>query len=131
MAVDALFRQTGVIRAETLDEMFDIAAALENQPLLKGRRVAIVTNAGGPGILCTDACEAGGLTVPEFSAETKQKLRQFLPASASVSNPVDMIASAGAQSYRRTIETVLSSADVGLRDRHIHPDRSERFRCYW
>jgi acetate---CoA ligase (ADP-forming) len=112
VAVDALFRQTGVIRAETLDEMFDIAAALENQPLLKGRRVAIVTNAGGPGILCTDACEAGGLTVPEFSEETKQKLRQFLPASASVSNPVDMIASAGAQSYRRTIETVLSSTDV-------------------
>lgn len=112
VAVDALFRQTGVIRAETLDEMFDIAAALENQPLLKGRRVAIVTNAGGPGILCTDACEAGGLKVPEFSEETKTRLREFLPGSASVSNPVDMIASANADSYRRTIETVLSSPDV-------------------
>jgi acetyl coenzyme A synthetase (ADP forming)-like protein len=112
VAVDALFRQTGVIRAETLDEMFDIAAALENQPLPKGRRIAIVTNAGGPAILCTDACEAGGLLVPELSESVKAELRTFLPSSASVSNPVDMIASAGAEHYRRTIETVLASTDV-------------------
>jgi acetyl coenzyme A synthetase (ADP forming)-like protein len=112
VAVDALFRQTGVIRAETLDEMFDLAAAMENQPLPKGRRIAIVTNAGGPGILCTDACEAGGLTVPELSEHIKSKLRQFLPPAAGVSNPVDMIASARAESYRRTIETVLPAPDV-------------------
>jgi len=112
VAVDALFRQTGVIRAETLDEMFDLAAALESQPLPQGRRVAIVTNAGGPGILCTDACEAGGLGVPELSAEVRAQLRTFLPAAASVSNPIDMIASARADSYRKTIETVLPSADV-------------------
>jgi acetyl coenzyme A synthetase (ADP forming)-like protein len=112
VAVDALFRQTGVIRAETLDEMFDIAAALENQPLPPGRRIAIVTNAGGPGILCSDACEAGGLVVPELSEQTKGELRKFLPAAASVSNPVDMIASARAESYRRTIETVLPAPDV-------------------
>jgi acyl-CoA synthetase (NDP forming) len=112
VAVDALFRQTGVIRAETLDEMFDIAAALDNQPLPKGRRIAIVTNAGGPGILCTDACEAGGLVVPELSEPVRAQLRTFLPASASVSNPVDMIASARAESYRRTIETVLPAPDV-------------------
>jgi acetyl coenzyme A synthetase (ADP forming)-like protein len=112
VAVDALFRQTGVIRAETLDEMFDIAATLDNQPLPKGRRLAIVTNAGGPGILCTDAAEAGGLFVPELSEEVRAKLRTFLPAAASVSNPVDMIASAGAESYRKTIETVLPAADV-------------------
>src|SRR5205814_2229615 len=93
VAVDALFRQTGVIRAETLDEMFDLAAAMENQPLPPGRRVGIVTNAGGPGILCTDACEAGGLLVPELPEITKSQLREFLPAAASVSNPVDMIAS--------------------------------------
>src|SRR6185295_6342318 len=103
VAVDALFRQTGVIRAETLDEMFDLAAALENQPLPPGRRIGIVTNAGGPGILCTDACEAGGLSVPELSELTKSELRAFLPAAASVSNPVDMIASARAESYRKTI----------------------------
>jgi acetate---CoA ligase (ADP-forming) len=112
VAVDALFRQTGVIRAETLDEMFDIAAALENQPLPKGKRVAIVTNAGGPAILCTDACEAGGLIVPELTEETRAKLRTFLPATASLSNPVDMIASAGAESYRKTIEAVLSAPEV-------------------
>ncbi len=112
VAVDALFRQTGVIRAETLDEMFDIAAALENQPLPSGRRIGIVTNAGGPGILCTDACEAGGLVVPELSETLQSELRKFLPAAASVSNPVDMIASAGAASYQKTIETVLASKDV-------------------
>jgi acetyl coenzyme A synthetase (ADP forming)-like protein len=112
VAVDALFRQTGVIRAETIDEMFDLAGALQSQPLPRGRRIGIVTNAGGPGILCTDACEAGGLLVPELSEATKEALRAFLPASASVSNPVDMIASAGADSYRRTIEIVLSSADI-------------------
>ena len=112
VAVDALFRQTGVIRAETLDEMFELAAALEAQPLISGRRVGIITNAGGPGILCTDACEGERLTVPEFSEETKAQLRAFLPASASVSNPVDMIASAGADSYRRTIRAVLPSPDV-------------------
>jgi acetyl coenzyme A synthetase (ADP forming)-like protein len=112
VAVDALFRQTGVIRAETLDEMFDIAAALENQPLPKGKRVAIVTNAGGPAILCTDACEAGGLIVPELTEETRAKLRTFLPATASLSNPVDMVASAGAESYRKTIEAVLPAPEV-------------------
>jgi acetyl coenzyme A synthetase (ADP forming)-like protein len=112
VAVDALFRQTGVIRAETLDEMFDIAAALDNQALPKGRRIAIVTNAGGPGILCTDACEAGGLTVPELPEKTRVELRRFLPAAASVSNPIDMSASARADSYRKTIETVLPSPDI-------------------
>jgi acetyl coenzyme A synthetase (ADP forming)-like protein len=112
VAVDALFRQTGVIRAETLDEMFDIASAVESQPLPKGRRVAIVTNAGGPGILCADACEANGLVVPELSERIRADLRTFLPAAASVSNPVDMIASAGADSYRKTIETVLPAPEV-------------------
>lgn len=112
VAVDALFRQTGVIRAETLDEMFDIAAALDHQPLPRGRRVAIVTNAGGPGILCTDACEAGALSVPVLPKETQARLREFLPSTASVSNPVDMIASAAADSYKKTIEAVLPSHDV-------------------
>src|SRR5262249_33515410 len=112
VAVNALSRQTGVIRAETLDEMFDLAAALENQPLPSGRRVGIVTNAGGPGILCTDACEAGGLIVPELSETTKSELRTFLPAAAGLLNPVDMIASARADSYRKTIETMLASGEI-------------------
>lgn len=112
VAVDALFQQTGVIRAETLEEMFDLAATLGSQPLPTGRRVAIVTNAGGPAILCTDACEADGLQVPELSAGTKAKLKSFLPAAAGISNPVDMMASASPEHFRRTIETVLASGEV-------------------
>src|SRR4029453_1784177 len=95
VAVEALFHQTGVIRADTLDEMFDLVAALSNQPMPHGRRVAILTNAGGLGILCADTCEANGLVVQELSHSTKNRLRQFLPPTASVTNPGDMIASAG------------------------------------
>jgi acetyl coenzyme A synthetase (ADP forming)-like protein len=112
VAVEALFRQTGVIRADTLDEMFDLAAALSNQPLPAGRRVAIVTNAGGLGILSADTCEAGGLIVQELSEPTKVQLREFLPATASVGNPVDMIASADAEQYRSAIETLLAAGEV-------------------
>jgi len=112
VAVDALFRQTGVIRAETIDGLFDIASALGSQPLPQSRRVAIVTNAGGPGILCADACEAGGLSISELSEAVQKKLRTFLPAAASVTNPVDMVASAGPDSYRQTIGAVLASPDV-------------------
>jgi acyl-CoA synthetase (NDP forming) len=111
-AVEALFRQTGVIRAETLEEMFDLAAALGSQPLPKGRRVGIITNAGGPGILCADACEAGGLIVPELSAPIKSQLASFLPASAGLNNPVDMIASATPDHYRRAMEIILASDEV-------------------
>jgi acyl-CoA synthetase (NDP forming) len=112
VAVDALFHQAGVIRAETLDEMFDLAAALESQPLPRGGRVAIVTNAGGPGILCADACEGGGLSVPQLAQATRSALAQFLPAAASLTNPVDMIASAPPEHFRRTIETVLAAEEV-------------------
>jgi acetyl coenzyme A synthetase (ADP forming)-like protein len=111
-AVDALFRQSGVLRADTLDEMFDIAACLEAQPLPAGRRVAIVTNAGGPGILAVDACEAAGLTVVEFSTDTRAKLAAFLPPEAAIGNPVDMVASAGPDEYRRALEIVLTASDA-------------------
>ncbi len=110
-AVNALFNQSGVIRADTIDEMFDVAACLESQPLPRGRRVAIVTNAGGPGILAADACEAAGLTIADNSADTRARLAAFLPAEASLGNPVDMVASAGPDAYRRTIETVLAADD--------------------
>jgi acetyl coenzyme A synthetase (ADP forming)-like protein len=106
-AADAMFRQTGVIRAGSLEEMFDLALALECQPPPRGSRVAIVTNAGGPGILCADACEAGGLTVPAPSPQLRAKLAELLPGAASVGNPIDLIASAGPEAYRRAIETVL------------------------
>jgi len=112
VAVDALFHQSGVIRAETIDEMFDIAALLDAQPLPAGNRVAVVTNAGGPGILAVDACEAAGLAVAEFSADTQARLHSFLPRTASVGNPVDMVASAGPAEYGAAIEAVLASPDT-------------------
>jgi acetyl coenzyme A synthetase (ADP forming)-like protein len=111
-AVDALFQQTGVIRAETLEEMFDLAACLGSQPLPAGKRVGIVTNAGGPAILCADACEAAGLVVPELADATKSRLRTLLPAAASVGNPVDMIASATGDHYQQTVEAVLGAGQV-------------------
>jgi acetyl coenzyme A synthetase (ADP forming)-like protein len=111
-AVDALFRQTGVVRADTLGEMFDLALALGSQPLPRGRRVGIVTNAGGPGILCADACEAAGLTVPELSAGLRAKIAELVPGAASTGNPVDLIASAGAEQFRRSVAAVLASGEV-------------------
>jgi len=106
VTVDALFRQAGVVRTDTLAELFDVASLLANQPLPNGRRVGIITNAGGPAILCADACEARGLEVPVLSPDSQTKLRAFLPAGASVGNPVDMIASAPAEHYRQAIEIV-------------------------
>ncbi len=112
VAVEALFHQTGVIRAETLEEMFDLASLLGNQPLPTGRRVGIVTNAGGPGILCADACEAGGLVLPQLSEATRSRLAGFLPAAASLGNPVDMIASATPPQYQQAVETLLTSGEI-------------------
>ena len=112
VAVEALFQQTGVIRADTIDEMFDIAACLDLQPLPAGRRVAIVTNAGGPGILAVDACVAAGLDVVEFGQATRARLAAFLPAEASIGNPVDMVASAGPDEYRRTVEIAMTADDA-------------------
>jgi acetate---CoA ligase (ADP-forming) len=110
--VDALFHQAGVIRTATLEELFDVAALLSNQPVPRGRRVAIVTNAGGPGILAADACEAQGLELPALSDATVASLRSFLPAAASVANPIDMIASASAEHYERALAAVLQDDAV-------------------
>ena len=98
LAVDGLFHQAGVIRADTIDEMFDIAACLDAQPLPRGRRVAIVTNAGGPGILAADACTTAGLDI--------------LPTAAGAPNPSDLIASADADAFRERIAALLTADDV-------------------
>ncbi len=110
-AAEALFQQTGVVRASTLEEMFDLALAFGCQKPPRGARVAIVTNAGGPGILSADACEAGGLSVPEPSAALQEHLQRLLPGAASVRNPIDLIAAAGPDAYRRAIEAVLTSGE--------------------
>ena len=107
VTVDALFTQAGVIRADTLHELFAVASLLTTQPLPRGDRVAIVTNAGGPGIMCADACQADGVEVSELSDETQARLLEFLPAGASARNPIDMIATASAEHYRRTLQTLV------------------------
>src|SRR5262249_39680258 len=112
VTVNALFRQAGVIRTDTLEELFDVASLLVNQPLPKGRRVGIITNAGGPGILCADACEARGLEVPVLNEISQKSLREFLPAGAGVGSPIEMIASAPAEHYRRALEIVAADDKV-------------------
>jgi acetate---CoA ligase (ADP-forming) len=101
--VDALFRQAGVIRATTMGEQFDVAKLLAGQPLPPGRRVAILTNAGGPGILCADACEAGGLDVVELPAGLRERLRAIAAPEASVANPVDLLAAATPEAFGRAL----------------------------
>ena len=112
VAVEALFHQAGVIRAGTLEEMFDVAAVISAQPAPAGRRVAVLTNGGGPGILVADACEAAGLLVPELSDDTQAALRAGLPAQAAVGNPVDVVASASAEQYGRSLRLLGAAEEV-------------------
>ena len=112
VTVSAFLAQCGVLRANTIAELFDIAQALDRCPLPAGDRVAIVTNAGGPAIMATDACVNMGLSVPELSPETGSSLARYLPAEASLRNPVDMIASASPDDYRRTLELLLADPVV-------------------
>jgi acetyl coenzyme A synthetase (ADP forming)-like protein len=110
--VETLFAQAGVIRARSLGELVDVAALLSSQPPLRGRRVAVMTNAGGLGILCADACEAAGLELPRLSPATEEALRALLPAEASVANPVDMLGSATETAYEACLPLV--AADPGV-----------------
>ena len=111
-AVDALFHQTGVIRADTLNDLLVVAAGFAAQPLPEGRRVAILSNAGGPAILCADACEAGGLIIPQLPAQTANVLQSFLPSTAARTNPVDLIASATPEQYAKAIAAILAADDI-------------------
>jgi acyl-CoA synthetase (NDP forming) len=111
-AVQALFRQAGVLRVRTLEELLDGAVLLSSQPLPRGRRVAVLTNAGGLGILCADACEAVGLELAPLARSTSATLEELLPSAASLSNPVDMLGSATGASYEAAIPVLL--ADSGI-----------------
>jgi acyl-CoA synthetase (NDP forming) len=106
VGIDALFAQTGVIRTDTLEQLFDVVSLLSSQPAPAGPRIGVVTNAGGPGILLADACEAHGLSLPALAPATCEALRALLPAHASLANPVDMIASASPAQYEAAIELV-------------------------
>ena len=111
-AVEALFHQAGVLRAETLEELIDAAALLSTQPLPRGRHVVLLTNAGGLGILCSDACEAAGLELSELTDDTRSQLAALLPEEASLANPVDMLGSATAASYEAVVPILLADPTV-------------------
>lgn len=111
-AINALFHQAGVIRAGSLEELIDVAALLSHQPEPKGRRVAVLTNAGGLGILCADACEGAGLALPRLDEQTRTALAGLLAAETSVENPVDMLGGATAATYAAALPLVLEDSQV-------------------
>ena len=111
-AVDALFHQAGVIRATSLEELIDVAALLSTQPEPRGRSVALITNAGGLGILGADACEAAGLELASLSPETIARVQPLLPVEASLANPVDMLGSATDRTYAEVLPAILDDPAV-------------------
>jgi acetyl coenzyme A synthetase (ADP forming)-like protein len=111
-AVDALLAQAGVLRAGSIEELFDLAMAFAVQRPPRSRRTAVLTNAGGPGILAADACEANGLELPDLAATTVARLAPLFPAEASIRNPLDMIASATPQGYRAALGALLDDPGV-------------------
>ncbi len=114
VASDALFRQAGVIRVDTLEELFDMANLLSHQPLPQGRRVAILTNGGGPAIMTADACVERGLELPTLSKETVAELAKLVPPRASLNNPVDMTAEATPENYRRAATLLAQDENVDI-----------------
>jgi acetyl coenzyme A synthetase (ADP forming)-like protein len=111
-AVDALLTQAGVLRAVSMEELFDMAMAFTGPPLPRSRRAAVLTNSGGPGILVADALEPQGIELVDLSPETIARLQPLFPPEASLRNPVDMIASATAADYRAALDALLADANV-------------------
>jgi acetyl coenzyme A synthetase (ADP forming)-like protein len=111
-AYQAAFQQAGILRAESMESLFDMALALGYQPPLNGDRIAIITNAGGPGILATDAMEKSGLSLARFELETIHALEQYLPDAASAANPVDVLGDARADRYQFALEQVAKDPNV-------------------
>ncbi len=111
-AVNALFTQCGVIRANRLEEFLSLATGLSAQPVPGGRKIGILTNSGGPGVLCADSCAAEGLTLPELSKQTQSTLAAFLPPTAALRNPVDVIGFATETQHAKAVETMLKSDEI-------------------
>jgi len=111
-AFDAAFAKAGVLRADTAEQMFDWAHALENCPLPRGKRMAILTNAGGPGVIAADSLETNGLLLSQLTESTLKALTTYLPPSASVHNPVDMLASASPEAYAICLKILLQDENV-------------------
>jgi len=122
-AYDAAFRRCGVIRVETVEELFEQAAVLAAQPAPRGRRLGIVSNAGGPGILAADAAADAGLEVPALTSPTVEWLAERFSSAASAANPVDILADATAEGFRDAVEWVLAdpNVDMGLVLTAPHP----------
>lgn len=114
IAVDALLRQAGVMRTDTIEQLFDLVTLLSNQPVPAGNRVAILTNAGGPAIMASDSAESHGLMLSRLSPETIATLKSTLPAEAAVNNPVDMLASAPAAAYEDCLRLLLNDENVDV-----------------
>jgi acetyl coenzyme A synthetase (ADP forming)-like protein len=112
VATDALFRQAGMIRMSTLEELFDVATLLSNQPVPAGRRVRIVTNGGGPGILAADACEDYGLMLPEFSPEMAAEIRSVTKRDIGIHNPLDLTGGATAEEYEGVLKLLARDKDT-------------------
>ena len=110
-AVDTLLRESGVIRVDTLETLFDVASLLVHQPVPAGRRIAVMSNGGGPAIVGADACIAAGLEVPELSAEVQAALHELAP-SGGTANPVDLVAAAGASVFERAAQLLLESGEI-------------------
>jgi len=113
-AVDSLFNQCGVLRVDTMKDLFSLAGAVQTGKRPKGRRVGIVTNAGGPAILATDACVAHGLELPDLTPATQKCLKKGLPPEASYANPVDLIASADAARFDLSLDAVIKDKNIDL-----------------
>ena len=109
---DAVFQEAGIVRVNTIDEMFNAAIMYAYQPMPQGNRLAIVTNAGGPGVMATDAAVSMGLAVPRLAESTQQRLRDALPATANVKNPVDVIGDARADRYQAALRHVLDDPQI-------------------
>ncbi len=114
MVSEALFTQAGIIRVNTLEELFDIANMLSHQPIPSGRRVAILTNGGGPGIMTADACASRGLELPVLSSKTLSALKSFLPSRASFANPIDMTAEATAEQYSQALQLLAKDDSLDI-----------------
>jgi acetyl coenzyme A synthetase (ADP forming)-like protein len=112
VAYGAAFRRSGIIRADTFEQLFDFATALSMQPIPKGISTAIVTNAGGPGIICADAVENSGLSVAQLDHQTATALKKKLPNAASIGNPIDVLGDADPERYRLAVETAMNSDRV-------------------
>jgi len=135
LAAEAVFNQTGVLRANSIEELFDYAMAFTLQPLPRGNRVAVVSDAGGPAIMCVDELAAQGMVLADFTPKTKEALASWAPPDASIRNPVDLTPEASLEDYRRTLQAVLADdhvdACITIYVPPVRVDEAEVARIIW